>query len=399
MDNPRIEGASKGSTIVLFALPLLGHLQQILQLSSALSSRGVRVLCYSSLAFAERLTNASAIWRPYPCSLLDGVGYAPDLYLRLMRCAQLLFRNEVARLREDRASAIVYDAMLPWGSAVAESLEVPAVSLVANFVCHEPVGEMIRNCRVAPMHIVDLMAGCHARAEAGEVITQIRSEFGFALRDVGGMPFPSERLNLVFTSALLQHYSEVLDERYVFVGPALPREAPQEDVVAQDLRDTPLVYISFGTVFNRDRELFDICFQALSRLKCEVIASTGGSHKASDFPRAGNARILPFVAQSAVLRRAAVVINNAGMNTVCESLSHGVPVVVIPSTEEQDIFARRLHELGCAVHIPRAEVSVDTLASRVGHLFEDINARHACERVAESFRTAGGAELAAERIM
>jgi len=393
-----LAGVPGMSTYVLFALPLHGHLPQVLQLTTALSSRGARVVCYSSAAFAGRIADAGGAWRIYPSALLDDLRYTPDFCLRLMQCAQAILSHEMPTLRRDCPAAIIYDALLPWGPAVADLLQVPAISLVPNFVCHEPVMQMLRSCRVAPRSIVDLMAGCFARAEAGRIIAELQAEFGVEVRDPGGMPLPSDPLNLVFTSRLLQPYAEALDGRYVFAGPALPPLAPADDSVVLGLRDVPLIYVSFGTVFNGDRQLFEACFEALAQLDCEVIASTGGAHMAADFPSARNVRILPFVRQSAVLQRAAVVINNGGMNTVCESLSHGVPLVVIPSTEEQDIFARRLGEIGCAIHVPRIEVHSESLVRAVSRLLVDAGPRRACGEVARSFAGAGGADLAADRI-
>jgi MGT family glycosyltransferase len=385
------------SAIVVFALPLHGHMPPVLQLISELCSRGRNVVCYTSRAFAPATRETGATWRGYPSPLLEDLSYTPDFCWRLMSCARSILQQEFSVLRDDRPAAILYDAMLPWGPAVRDLLAVPAASIIANFAFHGPVREILRHSRVAPRTIVDLIAGCQARADAGRITEELRSEFGVTVQDAGGAPFPDDRLNLVFTSRLLQPFAESLDDRYVFVGPALPAPTRSDEPAVQGLGTRPLVFISFGTVFNADRNLFEICFDALLPLDCEAVASTGRAYIATDFPRAGHIRILPFVRQAAVFERATIAITHGGMNTCCESLLWGVPMILIPATEEQEILGIRIEQLGCGVHIPRQEATAERLRDAVRCLFRDPTYRDRSKVVAESFRQAGGASLAADR--
>jgi MGT family glycosyltransferase len=330
--------------------------------------------------------------------LLEDLSYTPDFCWRLMACAQSILRQELPVLRDDRPAAILYDAMLPWGPAVRDLLAVPAASIIANFVFHGPVREMLRHTHIAPRSIVDLMAGCRARADAGEITEELRTEFGVTVRDAGGAPFPDDRLNLVFTSRLLQPFAELLDDRYVFAGPALPGPNGSDEPAVHGLGTRPLVFISFGTVFNADRELFEMCFEALRPFDCDAVASTGRAYTAADFPRGSHIRIVPFVRQAAVFERATITFTHGGMITSCESLCWGVPMILIPATEEQEILASRIEELGCGIHIPRQDVSMGRLSDAVRCLFSDSTYRGRCKSVAKSFRQAGGVSLAADRI-
>jgi len=386
------------SAIVVFALPLHGHMPAVLRLTAELSARGRRVICYTSRAFAPAVRETGAAWRGYPSPLLEDLSYTPDFCWRLMTCAKSILQQELSVLRDDRPAAILYDAMLPWGPAVRDLLAVPAASIIANFVFHGPVQAMLRHSRIAPRSIVDLIAGCRARADAGQITEELRSEFGVTVQDGGGAPFPDDRLNLVFTSRLLQPFAESLDNRYVFAGPALPGPNVSDEPAMHGLGTRPLVFISFGTVFNADRELFEMCFDALPPLDCDALASTGRAYTAADFPRGRHIRIVPFVRQTAVLERAALTITHGGMITSCESLSRGVPMILIPATEEQEILASRIEQLGCGIHIPRQEVTAERLSKALSGLLNDPTYRARCESVAESFRQAGGVSLAVDRI-
>ena len=153
------------SAIVVFALPLHGHMPAVLRLTAELSARGRSVTCYTSRAFAPAVRETGAAWRGYPSPLLEDLSYTPDFCWRLMACAKSILQQELPVLRDDRPAAILYDAMLPWGPAVRDLLAVPAASIIANFVFHGPVQEMLRHTHIAPRSIVDLMAGCRARAD------------------------------------------------------------------------------------------------------------------------------------------------------------------------------------------------------------------------------------------
>jgi len=393
-----VRGRKRMSAIVVFALPLYGHMPAVLRLTAELCARGRSVICYASRALEPAVRETGAAWRGYPSPLLENLSYTPDFCWRLMACAKSILQQELSVLRDDRPAAILYDAMLPWGPAVRDLLAVPAASIIANFVFHGPVQEMLRHSRIAPRSMVDLMAGCQARADAGQITEELRSEFGVTVQDGGGAPFPDDRLNVVFTSRLLQPFAESLDHRYVFAGPALPAPNGSEEPAVHGLGTRPLVFISFGTVFNADRELFETCFDALLRFDCEAVASTGRAYTAANFPRAGHIRIVPFVRQAAVFERATITITHGGMITSCESLYWGVPMILIPATEEQEILASRIEELGCGVHIPRQDVSMARLSDAVRCLFSDLTYRDRCKSVAESFRQAGGVSLAADRI-
>ncbi|MCC6617247.1 MAG: hypothetical protein IT320_27480 [Anaerolineae bacterium] len=56
-----------------------------------------------------------------------------------------------------------------------------------------------------------------------------------------------------------------------------------------------------------------------------------------------------FVPQLEVLKRTDLFITHGGMNSVHESLWHGVPMIVIPQQEEQAIVARQVVKNGAGV--------------------------------------------------
>jgi MGT family glycosyltransferase len=86
------------------------------------------------------------------------------------------------------------------------------------------------------------------------------------------------------------------------------------------------------------------------------------------------------------------------MNSVMESLYHGVPLVTLPQMVEQDVNARRVEELGLGVRLDPAAVTPEQLRRAVTSLLDD-DATHArLAYLRASARDAGGAVAAADAI-
>ena len=56
----------------------------------------------------------------------------------------------------------------------------------------------------------------------------------------------------------------------------------------------------------------------------------------------GNVLVVPSVPMLALLPRLDAVISHGGMNTVCETLAHGVPLVLAPIRHDQPVVASQV---------------------------------------------------------
>jgi UDP:flavonoid glycosyltransferase YjiC (YdhE family) len=92
------------------------------------------------------------------------------------------------------------------------------------------------------------------------------------------------------------------------------------------------------------------------------------------------------------------VVCHGGLNTVCESLAHGVPLVVAPIRHDQPVNAAQVAAAGCGVRVSFARVTPDGLRAAVSTVLDDPAYRDAAGLVRDSFRLAGGAPAAAGRL-
>jgi hypothetical protein len=158
--------------------------------------------------------------------------------------------------------------------------------------------------------------------------------------------------------------------------------------------------VSLGTLFNADATFYRNCFEAFRREDVRVIMSIGATvSEASLGPAPPNFMVQTYVPQLEVLGRASVFVTHGGMNSVSESLYHGVPVVVIPQMGEQEIVGRRVEELGAGLCLARREATAEKLRESVERLVTEDRFRQQAAVVRQSFQTAGGVARAADAIL
>ena len=92
------------------------------------------------------------------------------------------------------------------------------------------------------------------------------------------------------------------------------------------------------------------------------------------------------------------VVCHAGHNTVCESLAHGLPLVVAPIRDDQPVVASQVVRAGAGVRVRYGRMSAKSLREAVLSVLGDPSYRRAAERVRDSFRAAGGARAAADAL-
>ena len=161
-----------------------------------------------------------------------------------------------------------------------------------------------------------------------------------------------------------------------------------------------MIYVSLGTLFNADPAFYRNCFEAFGGQNVRVVMSIGTTTTAASLgsPPA-NIVVKPWVPQLDMLRRASVFVSHGGMNSVSESLYHGVPLVVVPQMGEQEIVARQVEGLGAGLYLAKEDVTAERLRQAVHRVLGDDRFRQQAASVRESFDAAGGAARGADAIL
>ena len=160
-----------------------------------------------------------------------------------------------------------------------------------------------------------------------------------------------------------------------------------------------LIYIAVGTLYKANVEFFQACMAAFDDPRYAVVMSIGKAVDPQDLgPIPDNFSVAQFVPQLQVLQEADLFITHGGMNSINEAVTFGVPMVVVPNTIEQSINASRIEQLSCGLYLDQAQLTVETLQTAAAKVLTDPTTSSGLGPLLDSFKAAGGTQLAADEI-
>ncbi len=206
-------------------------------------------------------------------------------------------------------------------------------------------------------------------------------------------------LNLVYTLREYQPYEEEFpDEQYKFLGPSIyERKSCGFDFVKSE---SPVVYISLGTVIKGAVSFFQNCIDAFRFENIDVIISVGQKFdvkKLKNIP--SNVHIYKSVPQLDVLKMADVFVTHGGMNSVSEALVCGTPMVVIPFVSDQPVNARCIEKLGVGKKLEYSIANADSIKNVIFSVASDDNMKANLAKMQRLITEAPGNQGGAEVII
>ncbi|QSJ15487.1 glycosyltransferase [Nostoc sp. UHCC 0702] len=191
-----------------------------------------------------------------------------------------------------------------------------------------------------------------------------------------------------------------LPKSFHFTGPFhLPASREPIPFPWEKLTGQPLIYASLGTLQNRLQGIFYDIAQACVGLDVQLVISLGGGMEEESVPTLpGNPLVVRYAPQLELLQSATLCITHAGINTVLEALSQGVPMVAIPITGDQPGVAARLAWVGAGEVIPLKRLHVPLLRRAIEQVLTDPSYRHHAIRLKEAIARSGGVKRSADII-
>ncbi|XVS67948.1 macrolide family glycosyltransferase [Actinosynnema sp. CA-299493] len=372
--------------------PAAGHVNPTLPLVEELVRRGHRVSYATGPATADGAARAGATPVVLPSELppdLDARGEftAEQLSVTLeyfLDDAEVSFPVLAAHFEADRPDAVCYDSVTFTGRMLANLLGVPEVALVPTFAENERFS-------ATQVYLPPSFDHQHPKLVAA-IGRMAKFASGFSFLDDPNLMFGHVApMSVVFVPRSFQLSAETFDDRFHFVGPSLGSWQDAEEWSPKT--DSPVLLVSLGTVFNSRPEFYRACVEAFADEPWEVVMSIGDLDPARLGPLPANISAHPRVPQVAVLRHASVFLSHAGMNSIMESLYHGVPFVTVPQIPEQRAIAARAAELGLGVTLEdRTPAGLRAAVSAASAN------RAAVAEMGEVVRSSGGAPAAADAL-
>jgi MGT family glycosyltransferase len=326
---------------------------------------------------------------------------------RVRNSARMVLREGPEAVRKAKVEALLVD-QAEFAGSIADYLGLPRISIAL-------IPPMVQDDRFPPFWF--------GWAAGQDRLSRLRNRLGIVLlsrisapifREVnqqrrawGLKPFrhPEEALSPL---AQITQLPEALEfEVYGkkpaglhYTGPFVhAQQRPAVEFPWERLDGRPLIYASLGTLQNGSEEIFRTIADACAGLDSQLLISLGGGLDPAVLGKlAGNPLVVRFAPQLEILKRAALVITHAGLNTVLESLSEGVPLVAVPLGNDQPGVAARVKARGAAVVVPRRRLNRARLRAAVMLVLREARYREAAQVLQRSIRQLDGPGHAAALI-
>jgi zeaxanthin glucosyltransferase len=334
---------------------------------------------------------------------LDAIRFTAEL---LRRAAVTILDEASGMIASVGVDALLVDQVTPAGEAVAEILNLPFVS-VCNALALNPdpalppavtpwryrrgtiwrwrnaLGDSILRMAARPI-IREINA---RRARHGLSQMAVRIPEGVGLAQIAQQP------------AFFDYPRERLPNNFHYTGPWHALESGDKlEFPWEKLDGRPLIYASMGTLQNRQAPIFQAIAAACKGLDAQLVLSLGSHDQRLDPNLVGAAIVVPFAPQLELLKRAALTITHAGLNTALESLAQGVPMVAIPITNDQPGVASRLEWLGVARVVPPRRLTAQRLRASVRTVLDEPHYRARAQQWKLTLASIDGLRLAADIV-
>jgi len=190
-----------------------------------------------------------------------------------------------------------------------------------------------------------------------------------------------------------------LPDCFHYVGPFGTSQPMLTPFPYDRLSGKPLVYASLGTILDGRSGLWSRIIDACAGLEVDLVLSLGGCASPEELGEVpANAIVVTYAPQAELMERAALVINSAGINTVQEALGCGVPLLLLPATNDQPGMAARVQYAGVGKVLHESARTVAEIRSSVTELLGQPNYRERADVLRRAIQCSGGTREAVDII-
>ena len=401
--------------------PVSGHIHPFGALGRELIERGHRVSFIHMADLAEKLRSEGLEFiqigdadhpaGSLPKSLstlasLQGFAALRFTIAAVRKTTEMFFRDAPEAIRKAGIDALLVDQTEPAGGTIAEHLGLPFVT-----VC----------CALALNREASVPPPFTAWSHSSRLWASVRNQVGYELSRLVMKPIADlvsyyrDHWNLPRHTTPEQSFSKLaqisqqpaafdfprhqLPPAFHYVGPLRKPHGPPIPFPWERLDGRPLLYASLGTLQNRKEEVFRCFAQACTDLDVQLAITHGnglGEHFISTLP--GDPIVVGYAPQLEVLSRAQLTLTHAGLNTVLDSLTFGVPLVAVPITYEQPAIASRIRWAGVGQVMTLSALNPHRLRTAISEVLGNRKYAEKAEVVRQSIAQAGGVRHAADIV-
>lgn len=401
--------------------PYSGHLNPLSALGRELQHRGHQVTVLQIPDLELKVRSEGLNFHPIGQSLYEPGSLAATFYqlTQLSEIKALQYSVDFCRQITD---IICQDAPKAIQKAGIDALLVDQL---------EPVGQSVAQFLNLPFICVSCGQAIHRRSDIPPFFTpwsydnawgaRLRNAIAYRILDYSCQPILQvinqyrQQWNLppyhqIYASiATLAHITQQpatfdfpcpdLPSHFHYVGPFRNASPSSVEFPFEQLTGQPLIYASLGSVQNTKQEIFGAIAAACQDLDVQLVITHGGGMSAEAVQALpGSPLVVSYAPQVEVLARTSLTITHGGMNTVLDSLSHGVPLVAIPITFEQPGTGARIRWTKTGEVIPLSRLSVPRLQTAIQQVLTDESYKQNAQVIQAAIQQSGGVKRAADIV-
>ena len=265
---------------------------------------------------------------------------------------------------------------------------------------------------VADDNIAPYLSGCREDDAAGqerfrrryqEVLKPIHDEFNKFLIQCGEAPYPlanfveeSPYMNLLlYPESAKFNRSKPLDpNRFQYLEGCVREDSPFEVPAFEVNSESPLIYVSFGTLGSSDIQLMQRLIDVLGKLPYRVLLNVGDYiEQYKNVPK--NIYIAAWYPQPSVIPHVDMVIHHGGNISFTECLYFGKPALIMPYVWDGHDNATRVEETNHGLSLHRYNWTDEQMESSLQRLLDDLTIRDTLKKSSEHMQRQDGPAKAA----
>ncbi len=382
-------------------MPAQSHLNPTLGVVKELIQQGHQVIVYNTSDFEKKIIDVGAEFRSYQLTMKElqsGQGKNPlDLVTFILKHAKQLVPQLLEEVKREQPDCIIHDSLNLWGKIIGKKTNLPTVCFSPTFIMTPQILLDDRD------HLyTDLWNFLSHPVAVLKTVYNFRSLY----KSQGLQPPLSkdivaniEQLTIVFTSQEFQPGGNSFPDTFQFVGPILYDRKETSNSLSLEAISQPIIYLALGTIYPVSKEFYSSWIHFFATQQYQVFISVGKAHDPQTFGTLpAHIMVSNFLPQLEILTRASVFITHGGMNSINESLYHGVPMMIFPQIHEQKINALRLQELGAGI-FPNKHLNQTEMGQLIHRLLTDTTYKENAQKIGQTLKDAGGAKKAVELIL
>jgi UDP:flavonoid glycosyltransferase YjiC (YdhE family) len=369
--------------VLVVSTPGLGHLNPLVPLVRAFLAGGDQVVVASGVDLKPRVEAVGAEF--------FAVGHGEDAWMDQLRqrtrgtpgdgiAPDRILHYFVPRVFAEIAAADMIDGVLDCGRRLA-----PDLVLFENLALAGPLAADVLGVRSAN-HLLGPLTDHEVFELANDAVSPMWRSFG---RDVPGYAGVYRDLTIEICPPSLERL-KVPSGEVLSLRPAPLPEAPATR------SSRPLVYVTFGTFFSHNIEIFRPVLEGLAEEPIDIVVTVGSDgDPAALAPFPANTRVERFIPQAELLPRCDAVVHHGGAGTTFGALAHGLPQLVIPQGADNFTHAAMVDQAGDGLVLLPGEATPSAVRDAVRRIVAEPTYAAAARRTADEIAVmAGPAEVA-----